>query len=50
LGQGAGLVKRLSKDTRFTDVQGMLDEKGNIRAIIGQYRPSAVVAPVEVTT
>ena len=50
LGQGAGLVQRLSKNTRFTNVQGMLDEKGNIRAIIGQHRPSSVVTPVALTT
>ena len=49
LGQGAGLVQRLSKNTRFTNVQAMLDEKGNIRAIIGQHRSSAVVTPVEGT-
>jgi len=37
-GQGGGLVKRLSRDPQFTDVAGIPDTHGEVRAIIARRR------------
>ena len=40
LGQGAALVQRLSKLKEFTQVSGLSDDNGHVRAIIGQFKQS----------
>jgi release factor glutamine methyltransferase len=38
VGQGNGMMRRLSRDTRFSKVNGFPDGAGNVRAIVGQFR------------
>jgi len=49
LGQGGGLVQRLSRDQQFTNVAGQPDASGEVRAIVAQRRESggpATTCPV----
>jgi release factor glutamine methyltransferase len=38
LGQGNGMMRRLSRDARFAKVNGFPDGAGNVRTIVGQFR------------
>jgi len=39
LGQGQGLLRRVSKDIQYVNTQGLKDDKGNVRVIACQCRP-----------
>ena len=38
LGQGQGMLRRVSKDSQFFNTQGLTDDKGNVRVITSQFR------------
>lgn len=38
LGQGQGVLRRVSRDTQFANTQGLTDNQGNVRVITSQFR------------